>query len=207
MKYIFRVLFILVLFCGVTSHARAQGFHATVLDPDCPIDTSVCALDPVDLGVSFPISFTAENCSLQGITGPSDVPFGCFVGTNQTGVPLTSFALDFTGSILMGDTCDTEIPGISLPEGVGTAFSVSGCTPDGTGGFNVDFTGGSIPFTHQFIILEIGVEPGLNNGLDTSGTADPTPEPDSILLFSTGAMMMTAGLYMKRRQFAFGKKR
>jgi hypothetical protein len=33
-----------------------------------------------------------------------------------------------------------------------------------------------------------------------------TPEPESLALLSTGVMMMMAGLYMKQRRFAFGKK-
>jgi hypothetical protein len=53
------------------------------------------------------------------------------------------------------------------------------------------------------IILEEGVDPTLFKG---SGTADPVPEPDSLLLLSTGAMMMATGLFMKRRRFAFGRK-
>jgi hypothetical protein len=208
MKYLLRVLFVLALFVGFSSHAHAASidFHAQVLDPDCPLTTSVCALDPVDLGVTFPISFSATNCSLQGITGPTDVPFGCFVGTNQTGVPLTSFSLDFTGSILQGATCDTDLPGISLPPSIGPAFSPTGCTPDGNGGFDIAFSGGSIPFTHQFIIIEVGVDPGPDGGLGATATADPVPEPDSFLLLTTGVMMMTAGVYIKQRRFALGNK-
>jgi hypothetical protein len=42
-------------------------------------------------------------------------------------------------------------------------------------------------------------------GTATVGVA--TPEPGSFLLFSTGAMMMAAGLFLKRqRGFAFGKR-
>ena len=35
MKYLLRVLFVLAMFCGFTSHARAVGvdFHVQVLDP------------------------------------------------------------------------------------------------------------------------------------------------------------------------------
>jgi hypothetical protein len=198
------LLVVMVLFIGsVACHAQGAGFHATVLDPDCPINTSVCALNPVDLGVTFPVSFEEANCTAQGIAGPADVPFGCFIGTNNTGEAITSFSLDFTSSALLGATCDTTTPGVTLPEGTSPAFSISGCTPDGSGGFNVGFSGGDIPYTHQFVILEIGVDP---MDLGSSATADPTPEPDSLLLLSTGVMM--SGLYFARRQrlFAFFKK-
>jgi hypothetical protein len=210
MKHLLRVLFILALFCGVTGHARAAGvdFHAQILDPTCEDMNSACTLNEVDLGVGFPITFSASNCAAHGITGPMDLPFGCFVGTNQTGGPITTFSLDFTGAILAGATCDTDLSntGITVPMGQGPAFSVSGCTPDGSGGFDLAFSGGTILDTNQFVILEVGIAPGPDNGLGAAGTADPTPEPDSLLLFSTGALMMTAGLYVKQRRYALGKK-
>jgi hypothetical protein len=207
MKYLVRVLFILALLCGVTSHARAVGvdFHAQVLDPTCENNNSACTVDLADLGVPFPITLTEINCANHNITGPTSTPFGCFVGTNQSGGPITSFTLDFTGAILAGGTCDTDLSntGISLPVGVGPAFGVTGCKIDSAGGFDLTFSGGEITDTNQFIILEVGVDPSLIAG---SATADPVPEPDSLLLLSTGVMMMATGLFLKQRRFAFGKK-
>jgi hypothetical protein len=207
MKYLLRVLFILALFCGVTSHAHASDFHAQVLDPTCENNNSACTLNLTDLGTSFPITLTETNCAAHNITGPSSGDFGCFVGTNQTGGPITSFNLDFTGSVLTGATCDTDLTntGIGLPPGgIAPAFSITGCSPDGAGGFDLTFSGGAITDTNQFIILEVGVDP---SDIGASAVANPVPEPDSLLLLSTGAMMMTAGMFLnKRRRFAFLKK-
>jgi hypothetical protein len=48
-------------------------------------------------------------------------------------------------------------------------------------------------------IFEDGVDPALLT--DGSGTVSTvTPEPDSLLLLSTGAMMMTAGLFLRRQR-------
>jgi hypothetical protein len=74
---------------------------------------------------------------------------------------------------------------------------------DADGGFALTFSGGSIPDGNSFVILEEGVDPTEFKG---TATADPVPEPDSLLLLSTGAMMMATGLFMKSRRFAFGKK-
>jgi hypothetical protein len=206
MKYLLRILFILALFCAVTNHAHATNFHAQVLDPTCENNNSACTLGLTDLGTSFPITLTEINCANHNISGPASGDFGCFVGTNQTGGPITSFSLDFTGSVLSGASCDTDLSnsGISLPVGIGPAFSLSGCSSDGAGGFDLTFSGGAITDTNQFIILEAGVDPSK---LGASAVADPVPEPDSLLLLSTGAMMMSVGMFLnKRRRFAFLKK-
>jgi hypothetical protein len=65
------------------------------------------------------------------------------------------------------------------------------------------FTGGAIINSRFFIILETGLPAEDFIGSATVATA---PEPDSILLLSTGAMM--AGLYLtkQRRLLAFLKK-
>ena len=217
MKYLLALfLFVIALSCGsVTSHAQGIDFHTTVLDPTCPIDNSVCGVDVSDLGVPFPVSFTQQNCTTEGINGPGgSIPYGCFIGTNFTGGTITSFSLDFTSSALLGATCDTQTPGITFTPTspiTGPAFGVSGCTPDRNGGFDVSFSGGNIVYPRQFVILEIGVTPcpvGTVSAdcLSASATADPTPEPNSLLLLSTGVMM--SGLYLAKRQrlFAFRKR-
>jgi hypothetical protein len=208
MKYLFRALFVVALFCGVTSHSWAAGldFHAQVLDPLCAPGNTACALGPSDIGVPFSISLDAGNCSthippVTGLPAPGGTPFGCFFGTNLTGGPITSFTLGFNNPSLNSDTCDTTLPGTVSPS---PAFSISGCAVDPNGGFDLTFSGGSIANTNGFVILEIGEDPSLFNGSATANA--PTPEPDSLLLLSTGVMM--AGMYLARQRglLAFLKK-
>jgi hypothetical protein len=206
MKHLLRVLFILALFCGVTSYAHAQDdFHAQVLDPTCVTSPDAgCTLLPVDAGVPFAINLTASTCNDQETLGniPASLltaPYGCFVGTNDTGAPLTSIEVSFLAGPLGGAGCDTNVPG--------GAFGDATCTPPAPDSpnpmYTLSFTGGSIADSGAFILFETGLPAG-----DFTGTAVVnTPEPDSFLLLSTGAMMMMAGLFLKRqRQVAFGKK-
>jgi hypothetical protein len=206
MKYLLRVLFILTLFCGVTSIARAAGidFHTQILDPVCDPGNTSCAIGPTDLGVPFSISLDQALCTshIPPVTGlPTDgTPFGCFVGTNNTGTTITSFTLGFNNPALDGGSCDTTLPGVVGPS---PAFGISACNVDPSGGFDITFSGGSVGNSNQFIILEIGADPDLFDG---NATPNPVPEPNSMILFSTGAMMMTA-LFMKRQhRLALGKK-
>jgi hypothetical protein len=206
MKHLLRVLFILALFCGVTSIARASAvdFSTQILDPICDPGNTSCALGPSDVGVPFAISLNMGLCTshIPPVTGlPTGTPFGCFVGTNNTGNDITSFTLGFNNPGLDGDSCSTI-----LPEGIspGPAFGISGCKVDPVGGFDISFSGGSIGNSNQFIILEVGADPNLFNG---SATANPIPEPNSLILFSTGSMMMMAALFLKKQYgFAFQKK-
>ena len=207
MKHLLRVLFILALFCGVTSIARADAvdFHTQILDPTCDPTNTSCAIGPTDVGVPFSIALDMGLCTSHQppVTGlPTDgTPFGCFVGTNNTGNAITSFTLVFNNAALDGGSCDTTLPGEVSP---GPAFGISACKVDPAGGFDITFSGGSIGDSNQFIILEIGADP---NDFDGSATANPTPEPNSLILFSTGAMMMMAAVFVKKQyRFALGKK-
>jgi hypothetical protein len=207
MKYLLRVLFILALSCGFASHARASSvdFHVQVLDPTCvTTPDAACTILPADPGTPFSINLTAQTCIDQANAGhiPGGLPtapFGCFVGTNNTGVSLTGIDLGFDATLLDGAGCDTNLPG--------GAFAVSSCTPPGVGNtdYELSFSGGAIVNSNFFIILETGLP--ADDFIGTATVSVATPEPDSFLLLSTGAMMMAAGLFRKsQRRFAFGKK-
>jgi hypothetical protein len=207
MKYL-RILSVLAaaMFCGSLT-AHAQGFHAQVLDPSCNLTSTECGVGFTDIGVPFSVALSAGQCTsdaiMPPITGlPTDgTPFGCFLGNNDTGVSITSITLDFA-SIAGVTSCDTLLPGDVTP---GPAFSLNTCNVDSAGGFDLSFSGGpGVADGHQFVILEEGVDPSKFVGMVNVAS---TPEPDSLLLFSTGAMMMAAGLFLSnRRRFAFLKK-
>jgi hypothetical protein len=203
MKYLLRVLFILAVSCGFASHARASiDFHATVLDPVCfTTPDATCTLLPTDPGVPFNITLNALTCADQNVTGlPTDgTPYGCFAGVNDTGFVITSIDVSFDGTLLAGAGCDTNLPN---PR---NAFSISSCTPPSPGDpdFGLSFTGGSIGRTQTFILVETGIDPADFIGTATVGV---TPEPGSLVLFSTGLMMAGAYLTKQRRLLSFAKK-
>jgi hypothetical protein len=203
MKYLLRVLFVLALFCGATSHARAAGvdFHVQVLDPVCTVSSPiVCTV--VDPSVPFPVTFTTNTCSLF-FGSPAPSTNGCFEVINASTESFTSLDITLTG--FGSATFDCPTTGTS-PASI---FTNSNCGP----GEDLSFFGGPglSPTRTLAVVIQItdqGVADGLTIG-EFAGTAtvNPTPEPDSLLLLSTGAMMMAAGLFMKRqRGFAFLKK-
>src|SRR5258708_31141810 len=103
MKYLLRVLFVVGLFCGVTSHAHA--FRVGLADPNaCGPDLSACNI----IDSNGPITgfmFTTEACNNSGI------PSGAFCIDlfNQTNEIITSVTLSIPDSALGGQTpiCDT----------------------------------------------------------------------------------------------------
>jgi hypothetical protein len=200
MKYLLRVLFILALFCGFASHARAVAvdFHVQVLDP-----ANVCITNPAECFVAdatapFAVTFNSATCGLANppISVPS--PSGCLIVFNATFQTFTSLDLTFGGLGDLTFDCPTSDPN--------SIFGSSTCTSNG-GIDELSFSGGDgLPPAQVMFIVENGVDPGLFEGTGMVGTA--TPEPDSLLLLSTGAIMMTAGLFAnkRRRLFAIAKK-
>jgi hypothetical protein len=207
MKY-FRILFLfgLALFCGsVASHANT--FHAGALDPACNGDFTQCGLGVSDLGQPLTAALSQAACSspfisppLGGLPDPTVTPYGCFVGINLSGQSIASITLDFN-SIDGVTGCDTDLPDVTATP----IFTNNSCSATPGGGIVLSFSGGpGVPTNHVFIILEEGVDPDSFTG--GTVTAAATPEPDSLLLLSTGTLMM--GLYLagRTRMFAFLKK-
>jgi len=212
MKYLLRILFVLALFCGVTSHARAAGFHVGVVDPNTcgsattnpPTSPSTCTI----IDASGPITgfeFSSTACNAQVPMPAGTTPF-CIDLFNTTVQDIASISLSISASELNGDMpiCDN------------TGSSVEGsCTMSGgIDTFTFNFLGGG----GQGVFGTGDIEDIYVYSLDDPNPFDPTvldgatltitetPEPDSLLLFGTGVMM--AGLYMSKRPLlsAFGKK-
>jgi hypothetical protein len=207
MKYLFRVLFVLALVMGFSSNAHAVGldFHATVLDPApfCFTPDNNCLIYD---DAPFNVSFSSAECALiapppgTGIpSGPND---GCFFAINDTGSTITSIGLLLGNTTGLGTlTCDNGSNAPGLPNPI---FTTATCSQS-DGVYNLLFTGGNgLAQGQSFVIYETGA-PAADLGIG-QGQFNPTPEPDSILLFATGIMM--AGLYVSRdsRLFAFLKK-
>ena len=149
---------------------------------------------------TVPLS-TAECMDLDLPDGPDD---GCFLGINSTGETITSLSLIFSNAASLGSlTCDNADNPPGLPA---TIFTNPTCSSTGPP-YTLTFTGGDgLAPDGDFIIFEDGADPDdLGTG---QGSVTITPEPDSFLLFSTGVMMMTAGLYLSKRNrlSAFAKK-
>jgi hypothetical protein len=197
MKY-FRVLclFIMALYCGsVASHAQVD-FHVQVLDPNvCSTDPALCTI--VDASATFPVAFTADTCGFAGVPGlPMDpTTYGCLLVVNDTITNFTNLGMEFPGLGSLTFDCPTTTPG--------SIFTQSSCFSSG-GIDSFFFSGGpGLAPTKELVIFETGVNPNLFHG---TGDVNETPEPDSLLLLSTGVMM--AGLYLAKQRgvLAFLKK-
>jgi hypothetical protein len=204
MKQLLRISFVLALFLGFASNAHATGvnFHVQVLDPNiCVLDSSICAI--VDNSAPIDVSLNSTVCQLAGVPGlPSDPgTYGCAVLFNLTSDNITSVNLTFSGLGALTFDCPTEV--------TGSIFSQSSCGSPGNGVDTFSFFDGSLAPLGEAVIYESGVSPDLFQ--DGTGTVNQppityTPEPDSLLLFSTGVMMF--GLYLGKERIlvAFNKK-
>jgi len=219
MKYLLRVLFVLALLCGGSGFAHADGidFRLTNLDPPA---VDVC--NPVNVPVGSPgntnctifsggdispINFSQAACNGAGYgNGLTSGTYGCFVVDNESGSTIDSLELGvLIAPLITTPSCDaagqTNNQGTFIP----SVLNVVSCGPDPNNPleYALDFAGGAgVAPGNALIVFEQGEDP--NDFQGGSATIGVTPEPDSLLLFSTGVMM--AGLYMSRRMWTTARK-
>lgn len=212
MKYILSVFFALAVVFGLTSQAHAVNVN--LFDPN----PNLCGSNPVASGCiiidpsqPLTIDLTPQTCVLAQSALPSlptSGDYGCAILWNLSIPPvdITSVNLTFSGLGGLDVGCETG--------GLGSIFTSSECGPLGGGAEGFSFSGGSFGPGQIAIIYEDGINPcpdgvcTLFQG-GTGGVNDPAldfvPEPDSLLLLATGAMM--AGLYMAGRHRLFASMR
>jgi hypothetical protein len=205
MKCLRFLLALAMLFCGFSTLAKASNFHATVLDPP-PTNCSIPTECNVGEQLSFPITLTTMECTdinVPPTPPPTPATDGCFKGFNATGETITSLEVTFADTTGLGTlTCDTADNPPGLPSTVFGADPT--CTQSGST-YTLMFSGGAgIAPDGTFIIFEDGAPPG-DLGTDSATVGVATPEPDSLLLLSTGALGGLCAFW--RRRFGFGAGR
>ena len=121
---------------------------------------------------------------------------------NESGSTIDDLVLGFDQGPLDFQPAGCDADG---QNGIASALNVVSCgtDPANPSDYLLHFGGGAgVAPGGALIVFEQGADPADFQG--GSATIGITPEPDSLLLFSTGVMM--AGLYMSRRMWTTVRK-
>jgi hypothetical protein len=187
---VYRCLFAAALLCGLTGIAKADDFQMVVIDPPPVPHTDI-------LTDTFTIAFHQCSASLAPYVG-------CFTGENETGHTLTSLQIFVPNAqSLSGQTVNCAAFGGGLD--IFTSISCSQVT----GGYLLLFSGGNIPSDSTgrdddenpdsfFTIAEYGAS--ADSFPRSQGRFDPVPEPDSLMLLSSGMLSGLGYMVSNRRK-------
>lgn len=187
---VFRTLFAILLACTLCGMAKADpvDFHMVVVDPPSGFNT----VPITSLSSPTPIVFSA--CVPGEIPGTVDPYEGCASFENSTTGPITNLLLEFPDTNALNSQSASCAPDPGVIGSSSVDFFQSASCSLTNGEYILDFTDGSIPVGALFTIAEDGV---CADDFPT-GSLSSAPEPASIWLLSTGALML-AGFYFKRR--------
>lgn len=202
-----RNLLAVTLLCALGTVAKAA-----------PVDFQVVVIDPVPSNLIHPITADGFTYTFSACVSPGQVPagtsyVGCFSGENATGHTLTSLEMFFPAEGTA--TCAKFGSNLDL-------FTSVTCTAV-SGGFLFDYTGGNIPTANGhapddaefnqdsiFTIAESGTDPSLMPVVTASFNGPvsmtPTPEPDSLVLLSTGLLAGGGLMLGNLRRRVFGER-
>jgi hypothetical protein len=194
-----RCLPLIAMVCMLSGIAKADpvDFHGVIVDPPPGSfsTTPINSLTPPTV-----VEFAA--CVPGEIPGTVDPYEGCASFENSTSAPITFLQLVFPDTTTLGGqpvSCAAD--GADTPGGPTSAnvFQSNSCALVGDN-YVLDFSDGSISVGELFTVAENGVSPGDF----PDGTLTATPEPSSIWLLSTGALLLGGFFYYKRRN-GFGE--
>ncbi|HLI30165.1 MAG TPA: hypothetical protein VKV79_03565 [Terriglobia bacterium] len=189
--FVFLSILALVI-SGAASSALCSDMHI-IFDPPSPPTTITTYLLLQD---NAPLTVSWTTCNQPGF--PSKAGYTACLGfTNLTGGTINKLALEFTvpntipPNPLVGQTLDCTTTGLNLTDNTCPSGTLSaGETAD------LAFFGGEpVPNMNVFFIGETGVD--LADLPPFTVTPNPTPEPDTWLLFPTGLAIL--GLWGFRR--------
>jgi hypothetical protein len=169
--------------------ADPVDFHIKVLDPPPP-DTPSYPLFLIS-STSFDVSFTP--CITGELPGGMTAD-GCFAGRNVSGLEWTGLDFSFpSGGVLTGQ------PASCAPAPSDNIFSATDCPVNPANGvYALGFSDGAIHNGDYFFITEDGVVPPEDFPTGSVTASVLTPEPQSIVLLSTGVLLFGCLLFTGR---------